>query len=183
MARSHQEIDRAVDVWKTVVGTQQHFNDLSMKIRSFGVTVLAAMITAAAVAVRESAEIALPEEWVTSLGAAILGGAAVIWACFYFVDRWWYHELLLGTVAHGETIEESIVAEVPEIELATSIRQASSSGKAPFKSTTRLTLYYLVVGVAVLLMALGAHVTANSAGDTDETRGESAVGTLVAEQL
>ena len=173
MARSNEELDRAVDIWKTVVGTQQHFNDLAMRIRSFGVTVLAAMITAAAVAVRESAEIALPGDWVTSLGTAILVGAVVIWSCFYFVDRWWYHELLLGAVAHGEKIETDVVAEIPEIELARAIRTASSEGRAPFKSTTRLTLYYIAVGVAVLLMALGSHVSANSVDDSQVENHES----------
>jgi len=35
-----------VEIWKTIVGVQQHFNDISMRIRSMFVTILLALFAA-----------------------------------------------------------------------------------------------------------------------------------------
>lgn len=33
-----------IDIWKTVVDVQKHFNDLEMKVRNFGILILSAFI-------------------------------------------------------------------------------------------------------------------------------------------
>lgn len=35
-----------IDIWKTVVDVQKHFNDLEMKVRNFGILILSAFIGA-----------------------------------------------------------------------------------------------------------------------------------------
>ena len=42
-----------IDVWKTTIEVQQHFNDLELRIRSFAVTLVVAVFGAVALAVKE----------------------------------------------------------------------------------------------------------------------------------
>jgi hypothetical protein len=41
---SDENKKQIIDIWKTIVGVQQHFNDIEMRIRSMFVTVLVALI-------------------------------------------------------------------------------------------------------------------------------------------
>jgi phosphoglycolate phosphatase-like HAD superfamily hydrolase len=71
-----QRIPQLIDVWNKIVGVQQHFNDMEMRIRNYCITVVGA--------------IAL------SVGMA-----------FWFMDRHWYHRLLIGSVKQGAVVELS----------------------------------------------------------------------------
>lgn len=46
----------------------------------------------------------------------------IIWLAFFLMDRYWYHELLKGSVHHGQKIEDMLKKAHPEIMLAHSIR-------------------------------------------------------------
>lgn len=41
-----EKLKLKVDVWKTVIDVQKHFNDLEMKVRNFGILILSAFIGA-----------------------------------------------------------------------------------------------------------------------------------------
>jgi hypothetical protein len=45
---------------------------------------------------------------------------------FYFLDRFWYHRLLLAAVEHAGTIESKYAKEMPELSLGKSISAKSS---------------------------------------------------------
>ncbi|OAT16738.1 hypothetical protein M979_2498 [Buttiauxella noackiae ATCC 51607] len=96
-----------VDIWKQVINTQQHFNDLAMKIRNFAILILSAFIGAIGISFKSG--FALPFfGHSTSVSTILSFGAAIIWLLFFFVDVYWYHPLLIGAVKKGIAIEQSI---------------------------------------------------------------------------
>lgn len=102
-----------VDIWKTVINTQQHFNDLAMKIRNFAILILSAFIGAIGVSFKSG--YSLPLFGHTSVATILCLGAAGIWLLFFFVDIYWYHPLLVGAVNKGLDIEKNIGDELKNI--------------------------------------------------------------------
>ncbi len=133
-----------VDVWKTVIDTQKHFNDLEMKVRNFGILILSAFIGAIGVTINSG-------YFINAFGinisiSAILSlGAAVIWWLFYFVDVYWYHPLLLGSVKQGLAIENDLESVLPIIGLTKEIGKNSPKDFLFCKeihSTTKAKIFY-----------------------------------------
>lgn len=81
-----------VKAWKESLASKAHFDDTTLKIREFLVTLLAALIGASEIIGGESK---------TGLYFAVF----LVWGAFYFMDRWWYHYLLLGAVLHARSLE------------------------------------------------------------------------------
>ncbi|ELM3618277.1 hypothetical protein RYR54_004010 [Aeromonas sobria] len=144
-----------VDVWKTVVGTQQHFNDLEMRIRNYGILILSAFIGAIGVTFKSGYELPyfnIPASSILSFAAAF------IWLLFFFMDVYWYHPLLKGAVAHGKLIEDNINADLGGIVgLASTVSNNSSVDVFCFKnmhSTGKAKLFYLSVFSILLASAI-----------------------------
>ncbi len=144
-----------IEIWKQVIAVQMHFNEIEMKVRSIAVTVLGALLGAAGYA--QSAKITLTlfdKEIYLSLVLVLSG--LLTWFAFYFMDRHWYHRLLLGAVKQGQKIEESLGKNYPEITLTKAIGQES-----PFKlfwlisvhSTGKFRIFYGGVMVALLVFS------------------------------
>ena len=53
-ANPNDELKMAIEVWKTVVEVQQHFNTIEMQIRNIAITVLTATIGAAVLTANQS---------------------------------------------------------------------------------------------------------------------------------
>ncbi len=168
------ELNRLVEAWKMTVQVQQHFNDIELRIRGLAITVLAAVVAAAAVAV---------ENGKGHLGAVILGMGLVAWLLFLFVDQAWYHRLLLGAVAHGKVVEGVLGA---NFALATAIANASPidiARKAPYlkrflgddgklHSTGKISVFY---GGVAILIGVAAIATWSVLPDTTPARTQSGV--------
>ncbi|ELV0722207.1 hypothetical protein SFF39_004498, partial [Salmonella enterica] len=90
-----EQLKLKIDVWKTVIDVQKHFNDLEMKVRNFGILILSAFIGAIGVSFNSSSEF-IVFGYNHSVAAILALGASVVWLLFYFVDVYWYHPLLLG---------------------------------------------------------------------------------------
>lgn len=148
-----------VDIWKTVVNTQQHFNDLEMRIRNFAILILSAFIGAIGVSFKSGFVINFFDIHIAA--SAILNlAAAIIWMLFYFMDVYWYHPLLKGSVEQGMRLEKNINYELNGlIGLAQTItdksprsiwfwRNLRSTGKAKlfYKS-----IFFLLVISSILL--------------------------------
>jgi HAD-hyrolase-like len=120
-AMSDEKKEQVIDIWKTIVGVQQHFNDIGMRIRSMFVTILLALFA--------SIGFLLDKRLAFTIGPLSVQFATVIpfigilgtWL-FYFIDRYWYHRLLLGSVKH-----------LPELSLSDAIGKES-----PYKPRGRL---------------------------------------------
>ena len=140
-----------VEMWKTTVAVQQHFNDLQLRIRNYAVTLLVAVLGASAVALKENMPINVIGINMT-LSAVLVGAGLVGWLAFWFMDGGWYHRFLLGAVNHGQAIETH--HECPEIRLTKAIGDASPIRVCCFeiKAEHRLHLFYGIVAVALLVL-------------------------------
>ncbi len=153
--------DRVLEMWKTTVGVQQHFNDLELRIRNYAVTLLVAVIGVTAVALKENNVVEIVN-FKTTLPTALLIAGIVGWTAFYFMDRFWYHRLLIGSVRHGREIEKANAAKFPEIQLASAISAASPiqvCSCLSLRTTGKIDLFYGLIGAALLCVAIGLHTT------------------------
>lgn len=95
-----------VDAWKQVVTTQMHFNDLELRIRNFAFVLTGAFIALGGYALKEGGAILIPIiVQQISIASAIIFSSIPPLLGFYFMDRWWYHPLLMGSVLEGAKLE------------------------------------------------------------------------------
>lgn len=117
----HEELSHYVQLWKTSVEVQQHFNDIEWRIRGLALTVATFALGAAGVAAKDGTRIGL-----ISLGSLVLILGLLLWYAFYFVDRYWYHPLLKGAVDSGTGYEQAIKRHLPEANMTATITERSS---------------------------------------------------------
>jgi hypothetical protein len=157
--------EKKIETWKTTIEVQQHFNDLQLRLRSFLLTVVGAILTAAAYALKEHVVVHFGC-FSTSLSAAVCVLGLIVTFGFYYMD-WGYHQLLSGAVAHGQQIEESVKSSLPELGLTAAIKKSSTArkflGVFPTKSLSRLNWFYGVLFFAIGGLALAAHLASVSA--------------------
>lgn len=113
-----------IDIWKTIVGVQRHFNDISMRIRSMFVTILLATFAAIGFLLNKGLNLELGDFDVQFATLVPLYGVFITYL-FYFIDRYWYHRLLVGSVKHAIMIEKKYKEELPELSLSDTIGEES----------------------------------------------------------
>jgi hypothetical protein len=162
-----------LEAWKTTVEVQQHFNTIEMQIRNIAITVLTATIGAAALVYNQTLDaynIAVTagqtpsQTYVVELGTIkfsppdmILAGGLIAWLAFFFMDRYWYHPLLLGAVKHAEYIENNLcqISEYGKyISLSNSISKASpvKIWSKEIHSSSKINIFYGAVAIFLLLI-------------------------------
>lgn len=113
-----------IDVWKVIVEVQQHFNDISMRIRTTFITVLIALFASIGFLLEKNYKLALYGiriQFVVLIPLIGIVGTLL----FYFLDRYWYHRLLVGAVQHAIEIEKTHAVELPELSLSAAIGRES----------------------------------------------------------
>jgi len=141
------ERELLLEAWKATVETQRHFNDIAMKLRSFALTLVAAILTA---------------ESLVGAGPLAVTAALITWVAFYLLDRWYYHYLLIGAVLHGQDLEKRAV------ELGMPLPGAADSGGSLLGLTHRISklnqegwglrakykidVYYALIAAAILVI-------------------------------
>jgi len=175
----HMEpLEQQVKVWEKVVDVQMHFNELSLKVRGLAVTVLGAILTAAAFSLKDRLAIAV---WDTQIPAAlpILLIALLTWCAFYLMDHLWYHRLLKGAVAQGLVLEDLLDQKLKGAGLAHAIGNMSaltvSIGRVKMKlnSDARLRLFYGIGAFLILVLACVVTVVDISPRRADAPRATS----------
>jgi phosphoglycolate phosphatase-like HAD superfamily hydrolase len=149
-----QELQHALEGWKTTVEVQKHFNDLEMTVRNFAITVTGALIASMSFTYQFGLNskifgVEFPA------GTSLMVAAIFAWLGFYFMDRYWYHVLLKGAVDHAGKIETQYGDRLPAITLGTTISKASGNVRIfgiKLNSTRRLNIFYL--GGAIVLSLL-----------------------------
>ena len=96
-----------VEIWKKVVQTQEHFNDLGLRIRNFGILLLAAFLGIGGYALKEQSYVPFLGFNVSLAGLIVLS-SVLPWKAFYLMDKFWYHRLLKGSVNAGIPIEKEL---------------------------------------------------------------------------
>jgi cobalamin synthase len=146
-------LEQRVEMWKQTVETQQHFNDLELRIRNLCVTLVGAMFGAVGLSAKNAVNVQLLGQPVPF--AALIACASIpIIGAFWLMDRG-YHRLLYAAVEHGRAIERKLEALVPESGLAERIKALSPIPffGNKFDSRMRLdTFYFLLVCIAVLAL-------------------------------
>ena len=113
-----------IDIWKTIVDVQRHFNDICMRIRSMFVTILLATFAAIGFMLNKELNLQICNFDVQFATVVPLAGIFVTYL-FYFIDRYWYHRLLVGSVNHAIEIEKKYSEELPELALSNAIGKES----------------------------------------------------------
>ena len=113
-----------IEVWKAVIDVQIHFNDIGMRIRGMFVTIVLALF--ASLGFLLDKKIGLQAGPVVIQFAVIVPLFGVLGTyLFYFMDRYWYHRLLIGAVKQGIAIEQLGIASMPELNLTKAIGDES----------------------------------------------------------
>lgn len=159
------EYSQLIDIWKKSVEVQQHFNELELQIRNFAVTLLVAVLGATAFALKEHYVITVFNINM-SLAAGVCLAGIPGWLGFYFMDRHWYHRLLVGSVKQTVVIENRLKDTIPEIGLSKAIGDASPWNLGPFEihSSEKIDIFYSVglsvfIALTCLLLLLGTGST------------------------
>lgn len=155
--RNMQELQLLLEEWKVVIQTQMHFNDMIIKMRTAGLSVLIAVFGGAAIAIGQ-----YPDRFIEiarrdfHVSAPIIFFGLVLWLAIFLIDYLYYHKCLLGAVERGYEIdkayEKSQIAGTRMYGMTTLIRDAI--GKPGMSKWYIWGFYALVasVGVAYLLL-------------------------------
>lgn len=151
-----EEASLMMEAWKQCVDVQKHFNDIELRIRNFALTSLTAFGALAGVGLQNGMAVDLFAHHV-SISVFLLGTAIFVWLGFYFMDRYWYHNLLKGAVKQGMYIEKRLRRVLPESGLAGMISRTSPQ-KFPLVGTLgsseKIDFFYLSVACVLLLLVL-----------------------------
>jgi hypothetical protein len=148
-----------VEAWKTTIQVQQHFNEIEWKIRGLAVTLLTAVVGAAALAINDKTDVHV-FGFDVHLAAVLLIAGLVGWCLFYFVDQIWYHRLLIGAVRHGERLETLLGGLVEGFGLTQRISRESPyvfhlfGWHPPLHSRHKMQVFYGVVALLLCLLAV-----------------------------
>ena len=115
---------QVTDVWKTVVGVQMHFNDIGMRIRGLFVTILLALFASIGFLLDKQLSLAIGNFNIQFATLVPIFGVFVT-MLFYFMDRYWFHRLLKGSVNHAIEIEKKYRDKLPELGLSDQIGRES----------------------------------------------------------
>jgi len=166
-----EKVAIALEAWKTAIGVQEHFNTIEMQIRNLAVTVLTAVLATAGIVFGQAQKVVsegiganAPAQSTSVLGLSaadvIIIAGLFAWLAFYFMDRWWYHRLLQGSVAQSTRIETYFAEETPYgdmMGLSGAISKAS-----PFRlfrrwgvhSQNKIDFFYLTVVLVLVLIVI-----------------------------
>lgn len=120
----NDERKNIIEIWKAVVGVQQHFNEIEMKVRGLFITIVVAIAAAQGFLIEKKLSVSIGRS--TILYANVMPWLGILATyLFYFVDRHWYHRLLMGSILHGGSIEQKYANEIPELALGAKISEQS----------------------------------------------------------
>lgn len=97
-----------VELWQVTVDVQKHFNDLEMKSRNFGITILSAAYAGAGIAFFNLYSFGVGLLGGVPVHSLIIGIATIVWLLIWVMDRHWYHRLLVGAVKAGMDLEAKL---------------------------------------------------------------------------
>jgi hypothetical protein len=157
-----RKIDSAllVDAWKQTIEVQKHFNDLSWRIRGFGITVLTFTFGATFLAYSATGAVIL-FSGARSPAAFIPMVGLILWLAIAFTDALWYHRLLVGAVNEGVRLERALQALNVDVRLTQAIGESSpiwnwiprGHGKKGLHSQDKLTVFYLLGAASLVVTA------------------------------
>lgn len=147
-----------IELWKKVIEVQQHFNEIAMRIRNAAFSVFGAFLVFSGYIFKESISVKIWSHNVP-LPSIILFLAIFPLGGFFFMDRFWYHRLLVGSVNEAKKIEHELDNLGINIKLTTNI-EIESHDKLFYifsmRARSKLTIFYL--GGIIILLVLASIV-------------------------
>jgi hypothetical protein len=169
-ADKKNEIDEnknVIEIWKKVIDVQQHFNDIGLRIRNYVLTLFTATIAGIGLLAREKIVITIYSISIPAPSLLAFAGIAVLFS-FYYMDKYWYHRLLIGAVKQGSLIEELHKDKIKELGLTTAIGKSSPHKIAIFNKTffeyvivkevhsnSKFRIFYVFLFLALLGIGIG----------------------------
>jgi hypothetical protein len=145
-----------IEIWKKIVDVQQHFNDLELRIRNFALVVTGAFLGLGGYAIKDGGVITFFGHVISIAGLIVFSAILPLFA-FYFMDRFWYHRLLEGSVKAGIEAEAALNGLGYQVNLGTEISKASPFTIWPttlrVHSKTKMDMFYGILLVALLIVA------------------------------
>jgi hypothetical protein len=91
-----------LEEWKIVIQTQMHFNDMIMKLRTSGISIVLAFFGAASLSLQ------YPQLYLRFFHASVLiiASGLVLLASVFVLDYFYYYKMLLGAVERGYQIDD-----------------------------------------------------------------------------
>lgn len=152
------EASDQVEIWKTIVDVQQHFNDLELRIRNFALVLTGAVLGLGGYAIKDGGMVHIAGAQIT-VASLIIASSLIPLAAFYLMDRFWYHRLLDGSVRAGADAEAKLREIGLSVDLGEQISRASPLKlfwRFPVHSKHKMDGFYFliaacIVGLAVIL--------------------------------
>ena len=103
-----EQVKLILEEWRTVIDTQMHFNDMILRTRTTGISVVIGVYGAAALAVGQYPERFLKiYEWHFHVSGAIIAFGLLLLLSIAMLDYLYYYRLLMGAVERGEQIDDA----------------------------------------------------------------------------
>jgi phosphoglycolate phosphatase-like HAD superfamily hydrolase len=142
-----------IKIWEKVIDVQQHFNDIALRIRNIAVTAFTFIV--GGIGYIEIAGLSFSiGNFELPLSTALAGFGIIVLLAFFYMDRFWYHKLLLGAVKQGILIEKRWLKILPELKLTHAIGESSPHTFFGFKihSKDKFWFFYgLLCGSLIIL--------------------------------
>ena len=156
MGDSSKETSLILEEWKTVIQTQMHFNDMIMKMRTTGVSIVLAVFGAAAYSLQYDKLILTISNYSFHASVLVVAFGLGMLVGVFGLDYFYYYKMLLGAVKRGYEIDEAYkdrpVDNTKIFGMTTMIRD--EIGK-PGKSKLFIGLFYGLVFVLGIVFILG----------------------------
>ncbi|KPV63226.1 MAG: hypothetical protein AOA66_0948 [Candidatus Bathyarchaeota archaeon BA2] len=96
-----------LEEWKTVIQTQMHFNEMIMRVRTTGVSVVLAVFGAAAFSLQFEKLYLRIGTFAFHAAVPIIGFGLGMLTGVFILDYFYYYKMLLGAVRRGYQIDEA----------------------------------------------------------------------------
>ena len=143
------------EVWKKSIEVQQHFNDIEMKIRNYALSTFTFIVTALGYLIKEKSIIEL-ENFVIFLPSVVGYVGSIIILAFFFMDKYWYHKLLVGAVKQASEIESKYERLFEEMKLTTKIGEENPivlPNDKEIHSSKKITIFYSIIIHVLIFLA------------------------------
>jgi hypothetical protein len=149
-----EQLKGRVEYWNQIAAIQIHFNDMCIRTRWLGLTAIATLVAAAAIAEKENISLRLPFHWLIGLPSVLMLISLMLLLALWFLDIHYYYKMLIASVEYGEHFEKQIMADlkVEDDGITSYISQKISRRRAWFVSR----MFYFMVGAVLLIFLVGS---------------------------
>lgn len=141
-----------VEIWKRVIDSQEHFNDIGMRIRALTLTATTLALSAAGLVYVHTSSIQVFGATVSPAAFVPLLGLIPTLA-FWNLDVYWFYRLLRGAVEESKRLEQGLRSHGVSVRLNREISEMKpSAGKNLYILYGMLGAIQLIVSIAIVVV-------------------------------